>query len=234
MKPAKNRSMSGKITVLKRRILRFGGSALKSNKTPNFAEEKRFARLGFVNIAGVDEVGRGSIAGPVVAAAVILPANFKIPQGFGDSKQVKPQKRKVFAKLIKRQAKTYFEAVVPVSKIDKLGLGKAVQIAFRKALKSLAPPADFILIDAFYISHLNRKNQRPIVRGDQKSASIAAASILAKVYRDKIMKKLARKYPEYKFGKNKGYGTKDHQVAIKKFGLSKIHRKSFNLNFLNA
>lgn len=215
-------------------MLRFGGSKPKSNPPPNLKEERKLKKLGFSNIAGVDEVGRGAFAGPVVAAAAILPENFQIPQGFSDSKQVKPQLRKKLAELIKKQAKAYFVAEVPVSKIDKLGLGKAVQIAFRKALKSLAPPAGFVLIDAFYIRHLDRKNQKPIIKGDQKSASIAAASILAKVHRDTIMKKLAKKYPEYKFGKNKGYGTKDHQTAIKKFGLSKIHRKSFNLSFLNA
>lgn len=218
----------------KSRMLEFGGSKPKSNSPPNLKEERKLKKLGFSNIAGVDEVGRGAFAGPVVAAAAILPENFQIPQGFSDSKQVKPQLRKKLAELIKKQAKAYFVAVVPVSKIDKLGLGKAVQIAFRKALKSLSPPADFVLIDGFYIRHLNRKNQKPIVKGDQKSASIAAASILAKVYRDNIMRKLAKIYPQYKFGKNKGYGTKDHQKAIKKFGLSKIHRESFSLNFLNA
>lgn len=209
-------------------------SGRKINFTPNFSEEKKLWQAGFANIAGVDEVGRGAFAGPVVAAAVILPKDFQIPPGFADSKQVKPKKRKQLAELIKKEAKAYYIAEVGVSKINKLGLGKAAHIAFRKSLKDLNPKADFVLIDAFYIRHLNRKNQKPIIKGDTKSASIAAASILAKVYRDDLMKKLGKIYPQYGFGKHKGYGTKVHQAAIKKFGLSRIHRKSFNLTFLNA
>jgi len=200
--------------------------------SPTLEEERKLWQKGFLNIAGVDEVGRGAWAGPLVVGACILPKDFKIPDGFGDSKQVKPQARKRLAALLKEKAKSWSIAEIPVSKINKLGLAAATHIAFRKALANLNPRPDFVLVDAFYIRHLSRKNQKPIIGGDQKSASIAAASIIAKVYRDDLMKKLSRKYPQYGFAKHKGYGTKNHQYAIKKYGLSKIHRKSFNLAFL--
>jgi len=225
--------MSWQRLVVERRMLRFGGSGgHKPNYTPSLSLEKRLRRQGFANIAGVDEVGRGAFAGPVVAAAVIFPADFQIPEGFADSKQVRPQKRLKFAELIKKEALAYSIAEVGLTKINKFGIGKAAQIAFRKALKELTPQADFVLIDAFYIRHLNRKNQKPIVKGDEKCASIAAASIIAKVYRDNLMKKLSKKYPEYRLGKNKGYGTREHRLAIRKYGFTRVHRKSFNLSYL--
>jgi len=200
--------------------------------TPTLAEEKKLWLKGFSNIAGVDEVGRGSWAGPLVVGACILPKNFKIPYDFGDSKQVKPMARERLAKMIKVQAKSWSIAEISVAKINKIGLAKATHMAFRKSLSMLQPKPDFVLVDAFYIRHVSRKNQKPIIGGDQKSASIAAASILAKVYRDNLMRKFGRKYPQYGFGRNKGYGTKAHQQAIKEHGLSKIHRKNFNLSFL--
>lgn len=200
--------------------------------TPTLAEEKKLWRQGLANVCGIDEVGRGSWAGPLVVGACILPKNFQIPGGFGDSKQVKPQARRKLAQLIKDQAEAWSIAEVSVGKINKLGLAKVTHMAFRKALVNLKPRADFILVDAFYIKHVNRKNQKPIIGGDQKSASIAAASIIAKVYRDNLMKKLGRQYPQYGFAKHKGYGTKRHQLAILEHGLSQIHRKSFNLSFL--
>jgi len=202
--------------------------------TPTLDEEKKLWRRGFSNIVGVDEVGRGSWAGPLVVGACILPKKFQIPDGFGDSKQVKPMARRRLAQVIRDQAKAWSIAEISVSKINKLGLAKVTHMAFRKALASLEPRADFVLVDAFYIRHVSRKNQKPIVGGDQKSASIAAASIIAKVYRDNLMKKLGRKYPQYGFGKHKGYGTERHQQAIKEHGLSRIHRKSFNFSFLFA
>ena len=198
---------------------------------PTLEIEQSLWKKGLDHLAGVDEVGRGAFAGPVVAAAVILPKNFQIPDNFADSKQLRPKERKQFAELIKKEAKAWAIAEVGVSVIDKLGLGKAAQKAFRKALKDLKPVADFVLVDAFYIKHLNRKNQKPIIKGDQKSVSIAAASIIAKVHRDKIMRQYHKKYPKYGFGKHKGYGTKFHQVAIKKFGLTTIHRRQF-IHFL--
>lgn len=204
----------------------------RSNYTPTLSLEERLRRQGFASIAGVDEVGRGAFAGPVVAAAVILPLDFKIPQDFADSKQVKPAKRRKFAELIKKEALAYSIAEVGLAKINKFGIGKAVHIAFRKALKDLSLRADFILIDAFYVKRMSKKNQKAIIKGDEKSASIAAASIVAKVYRDNLMKKLSKRYPKYRLGKNKGYGTREHQLAIRKYGFKRVHRKSFDLAYL--
>ena len=199
---------------------------------PDLSFEHSLWQKGFNYIAGIDEVGRGSWAGPVVAAGVILPKNFTVPQVFGDSKQLKPLLRRELSKFIKDRALAYYISEVSVTQINKIGIGKASQVAFRKVVKFLLPKPQFILMDAFYIKHLNRKNQIAIKGGDQLSASIAAASIIAKVYRDSKMKKLSKIYPQYGFAKHKGYGTKIHQEAIKNFGFSKIHRTSYNLGFL--
>lgn len=201
-------------------------------RLPDLSFESLLYKKGHKLIAGVDEVGRGSWAGPLVAAAAILPRNFQIPSVFGDSKQLKPKLREQIAIYIKKVAVTYFIAEIAVSVIDKLGVGEASHIAFRKAVRSLNPKPDFILVDAFYVKHLDRKNQKALVKGDEKSASIAAASIIAKVHRDNLMKKLTKTYPQYGFAKHKGYGTRRHQAAIKEYGLSKIHRTSYNLNCL--
>jgi len=199
---------------------------------PNLSFENTLWRKGANYIAGIDEVGRGSWAGPVVAAGVILPKNFIIPKVFGDSKQLKPLLRRELSKFIKEIAVAFFISEVSVSQINKIGIGEASQVAFRQVAKFLIPKPQFILMDAFYIKHLSRKNQMAIKGGDQLSASIAAASIIAKVYRDTLMKKLSKTYPQYGFGKHKGYGTKNHQEAIKTYGFSKIHRTSYNLGYL--
>lgn len=200
------------------------------NKKPTFKEEKALWKKGYKYVVGVDEVGRGAFAGPVVAGAVVFPRDFSSIDGINDSKLLKPRRREFLSQIIKKEAYCFSIAEVPVHTLNKCGIGKATQLAFRKAIKSLIIKPDYILIDAFYIKHMNRKNQKPIKKGDQKSISIAAASIIAKVHRDKIMKKLSVKYPQYRFAKNKGYGTREHQKALKKFGLSKIHRTSFNLS----
>ncbi|MCL4366349.1 ribonuclease HII [Patescibacteria group bacterium] len=197
--------------------------------TPTFQIEKKLWDLGYSMVCGLDEVGRGCFAGPVVVGAVIFPKDVVLPEGIADSKLLKPKTRERLAEEIKRIAVTWSVAEISVSVINKVGIGKATQMAFRKSLKLLSKPPDFVLIDAFYIKHLNRKRQRPIKNGDKICASISAASIIAKVYRDKLMKKLHNKYPRYGFAKHKGYGTKQHQEAIKKYGLTRIHRKSFNL-----
>lgn len=187
---------------------------------------------GYKYIVGIDEVGRGSWAGPLIAAGVILPPNFKIPSGLADSKLVNHQKRNELSKIIKKSAQGYYIAEISVSKIDKIGVGAATFVAFRKIIKHISPSADFCLVDAFHIKYLNRKKQMAVTSGDKISASIAAASIIAKVYRDNLMRGLHFKFPQYGFGKHKGYGTKIHQEAIRKFGLSKIHRKSYNMGCL--
>ena len=199
---------------------------------PDFAIESALWEKGYQYVAGIDEVGRGSWAGPLVVAAVILSKDFKIPPGLDDSKKVKPHTRNKFAKYIKENAKANSVTEISVSVINKLGICRATHMAFRKAIKSLSIRPDFLLVDAFYIKQVNRKNQKAIIHGDQRSASIAAASILAKVYRDNLMKRLSRNYPGYSFGKHKGYGTREHQQAIRAYGFTKIHRTSYKLEFL--
>lgn len=197
---------------------------------PTLRLEKSLWKKGFHYIAGLDEVGRGSFAGSVVVGAVIFPKNFRIIDGLADSKLLKRRQRERLAEKIKNQALSWSIAEIGVRHINNHGVGKATQMAFRKALKLLPEPLDFVLVDAFYIKHLNRKRQKAVKDGDTICASISAASIIAKVYRDKLMKKLHKKYPQYGFGKHKGYGTRRHREAIKKYGLCRIHRKSFNLS----
>ena len=197
--------------------------------TPTLDIESKLWKKGLRDIAGLDEVGRGAFAGPVVVGAVIFPPDVTLPEGIADSKLLRPRQREMLAEIIKDKAVSWSIAEIAVCHINKLGIGKATQMAFRKVLRLLAKPADFVLMDAFNIKHLNRSRQKAIKDGDKICASISAASIIAKVYRDKLMKKLHIKYPQYGFAKHKGYGTKAHQDAIKKYGLCRIHRKSFNL-----
>lgn len=205
---------------------------------PDSSFEKKIAEKGFRVIAGVDEVGRGSFAGPVVAGCV---AFRQIPNSknqisntieINDSKKLNPKQREKANFWIKKNALCYGVGWASVSQINKFGIKKASEIAFRKAIKNCGRRIDYLLIDAFYIPYvkgLRRKNQKPIINGDAKSFSIAAASIIAKVYRDKLMGKLAEdpKYKKYLWDKNKGYGTLSHRKAIKKYGLSRFHRKKF-------
>lgn len=196
---------------------------------PTLDIEQELWKQGFCYIAGLDEVGRGAFAGPVVVGAVIFPSSVELPEGIADSKLLTPKKREKLSKEIKEVALCWAVAEVGVRHINKHGIGKATQMAFRKAIKLLEESPDFVLIDAFYVQHFNRKRQKPVKNGDKICASISAASIIAKVHRDKLMKKLHQKYPQYGFVKHKGYGTKEHREAIKKYGLSRVHRKSFNL-----
>ncbi len=196
---------------------------------PTLKFEKKLWSQGYHYICGLDEVGRGSFAGPVVVGAVIFPKDVLLPKGIADSKLLTPKKREKLDSQIKQVALAWSVGEISVRDINKFGIGKATQMAFRKALKNLSHQTDFVLIDAFYVKHFNRKKQRPIKDGDKICASISAASIIAKVYRDKLMEKLHQKYPHYNFSKNKGYGTREHREAIKKHGLSRVHRRSFNL-----
>lgn len=180
-------------------------------------------------VCGIDEVGRGCFAGPVVVGAVVFSPGCQIPDGIADSKLLLPKQREQLAEKIKTQAVCWSIAEISVTVINRVGIGKATQMAFRKAVKDLAVLPDHLLIDAFYIKHFNKKNQTPIKKGDRDCFSIAAASIIAKVYRDQLMTKLSLKFPEYGFAKHKGYGTAKHQAAIKKHGLCPLHRSSFNL-----
>lgn len=197
---------------------------------PTLNLEKELWDKGFSYVCGLDEVGRGCFAGPVAAGAVIFPSDVILPEGVADSKLLTSIQREKLAKQIKKAALAWSVAVIGVSCINKLGIGKATQMAFRKALRALSVQADYVLIDAFFVRHLDKNKQRPVKNGDKICASISAASIIAKVYRDELMVKLHKKYPHYGFAKHKGYGTRQHQEAIRKYGLSRIHRRSFNLS----
>lgn len=197
---------------------------------PTFVHESLFWNQGLQYIAGVDEVGRGCFAGPVVAGAVILPPHFTETEGINDSKLVSAKKRIKLAEHIKKHAVAFSIAEISVARINAVGVGKAAQEAFVKAISSLQHTPQHILIDAFRITAIDPKIQTPIIHGDRISLSIAAASIIAKVYRDELMERLHTKYEQYDFFTNKGYGTKKHREAIGKYGLCDLHRTSFNLS----
>lgn len=196
---------------------------------PSLDIETSLWQKGHSKIVGIDEVGRGSWAGPMVAAGVIFPQDFQIPDGLADSKLLKARERERLAIIITSQSRFAIQEV-SVATIDKIGIGKATNFLFKKIVKNLNP--DFCLIDAFYIKYFPKRRQMAVKNGDKICASIAAASIIAKVYRDSLMRKLHFQYPHYGFGKHKGYGTKFHQQAIKDFGFTKIHRTSYHLDFL--
>lgn len=209
-------------------------------KSPDFSFEKRKWRTGFKFVAGVDEVGRGSFAGPVMAGCVVFKKKTEIPDGIkiDDSKKLKPLERRKASKWIKQNALAWGIDGTSVSVINRLGMAKATKMAFRRAIndanRRLGGRIGFLLIDAFFIPYvrgLRRKNQQAIINGDEKSFSIAAASIIAKVERDKKMLRFSRKYPKYGWGRNKGYGTRQHQEALKEFGITRHHRKVFVSRF---
>ncbi|MEK7605536.1 MAG: ribonuclease HII [Patescibacteria group bacterium] len=201
---------------------------------PSFNEEKLLLKSGYHSIAGIDEVGRGAFAGPLVTAAVIFQDNysFRDPDLYtiNDSKVLSPRQRENLSEKIKKEALCYSIAEIPVNYINHYGIGKAAQLGFYKAAQTLCHQPDFCLIDAFPISRLKKSIQKAIIHGDSISYSIAAASIIAKVYRDSLMRKIHCDYREYDFATNKGYGTLKHRQQIKKHGLSPVHRTSFSLN----
>jgi ribonuclease HII len=196
---------------------------------PTFEYELKHWNNGIQFVAGVDEVGRGCFAGPVVAAAVILPSNFKATDKINDSKKLSAKVRRELSKIIKEHAVSYSIAEVSVQVINEIGIGRAAQKAFAKAIQELSTPPDHILVDAFLIQAIAPHIQTPIIRGDGISISIAAASIIAKVHRDELMTNLHPQYEVYDFITNKGYGTKAHREAIGKHGLCDLHRTSFDL-----
>lgn len=195
----------------------------------SFEYERNLWGEGFNLIAGIDEVGRGSWAGPVVAAAVVFPPFYKSTFKLFDSKLLIPKQREEIAEKIGVDAQIGI-GVVGVPTINKIGIGKATQRAFKRAVRCLEVECEYYLIDAFYIRHWSRDNQIPLKGGDRICASIAAASIVAKVYRDNLMKVLAKRYPQYDFDQHKGYGTRMHQKRLREYKLSGVHRKSFNLS----
>lgn len=201
-------------------------------RSANWLYEKELWDQGYQRVCGIDEVGRGAWAGPVVSAAVIFSPHPAFPEDLFDSKMIPASRREVLSHLILEQALSVSLGIVGLSEINRLGIGKAAQMSFRQAVKKLSVKADFHLIDAFYIKHLNKKLQLPIIKGDQISASIAAASIVAKVARDHLMRELHLEFPQYGFDKHKGYGTRTHQQRIREHGFSSVHRTSFDLGYL--
>lgn len=211
--------------------------------------ERKLYEEGIKLVAGVDEVGRGPLAGPFVVSAVILDLDklFSIkldtlPQKLSeqrqlplfpytqikDSKQVSANKRERLAKFIQKEALSYSIVSFPPEEVDKIGISAITQKAFFSAIQKLGRKPQHVLTDTFEIVKLTKESQINIVRGDTRSISIAAASIVAKVYRDNIMIDMHKKYPTYGFDCHKGYGTRAHMDAISKFGPCEIHRRSFN------
>lgn len=199
------------------------------NMAANFTEMRRYENEakanGYQFIAGVDEAGRGPLAGPVIAAAVILPADF-ILLGLNDSKQLTEEQRERFFEIIKAKAISYGIGIVSNEQIDKMNILEATKLAMLQAIHDLNPCPDHVLIDAVALPGLECTSQ-PLIKGDASSVSIAAASIIAKVTRDRLMKKIHREYPMYDFNKNMGYGTKKHMENLKEYGASPYHRRSF-------
>lgn len=215
-------------------------------KFPNFSFEKKLWNRGYKFVAGVDEVGRGCFAGPVVAGCVVFPAGAYRPEvKIDDSKKLTARQRERANEWIKENALAWGIGEIGAGKINKYGLAKMVRAAFRRAIsdarRRLGKPIDYLLADAFFISYVpglparRRRRQQAIVNGDEKSISIAAASIIAKVYRDKLMRGLSKrpKYRKYGWGRNKGYGTREHQIAIKKHGMTRQHRRQFVETWIN-
>ncbi len=190
--------------------------------------ERKHLEDGRKYIAGVDEVGRGPLAGPVVCASVIMPLD-EIIEGVDDSKKLSEKKREKLYSLIKEKAICYSIQEVSQEEIDKINILNAVKKCMTLAVESLPIKPDITLVDGNDTS-LNF-NAEYIVKGDMKSYSIGCASILAKVYRDNLMKDYAKEYPEYEFEKHKGYGTKRHIETIKEIGPCRLHRKTFIKNF---
>jgi ribonuclease HII len=187
--------------------------------------EKMYYRRGYHQIAGVDEAGRGPLAGPVVAAAVILSID-GIGERLFDSKKISPKKREHLYKTILEKAQGVGIGIIGQEEIDRLNILEAALRAMALAIGNLPLPPDFVLIDGPHGLKVSIP-QKPIRKGDQLCNSIAAASIVAKVTRDRMMLECHQKFPQYNFAKHKGYGTKEHQRAIEKFGVCELHRKTF-------
>ena len=191
----------------------------------NLKYEKELYNKGYSLIAGVDEVGRGPLVGPVVAAAVILPKNYKL-EGLTDSKKLSEAKRNYFDEIIKRDAISYGIGVIDNNIIDEVNIYEATKLAMKQAISNLKIKPDYVLTDAMKLDI--DIDFKPLIKGDLRSLSISAASVIAKVYRDNLMYLLDKKYPYYNFKNNKGYPTKDHIEAIKKYGIIKEHRISYH------
>lgn len=193
--------------------------------------EKDLYEKGFKNICGIDEAGRGPLAGPVVVAGVIMPKDSMI-EGINDSKKVSEKKREKLYDLILEEAISYSVAIIGQDVIDEINILNATKEGVTKVVESLDVKPDLIVVDA--LEHINTKGipYESIIKGDAKCYNIAAASIIAKVTRDRIMRQWDEIYPQYEFKSHKGYGTAKHIAAIKEYGLCPIHRRSFTKKFV--
>ena len=194
--------------------------------------DKEFFNMGIKYVAGIDEAGRGPLAGPVVVASVILPANSMI-EGINDSKKISESKREKLYDIITEEAISYGVGIVYQDEIDEINILQATKKGLHEAVKSMKTKPQVILVDALTGIDTLGIPYKSIIKGDAKSYSIGAASIIAKVTRDRIMREWDKIYPEYGFAGHKGYGTAKHIQAIKKYGITPIHRKTFCKNFVN-
>ena len=204
---------------------------LKERLDVMLTHERRLWSSGRSHIAGVDEVGRGPLAGPVVAAAVILPQDFDV-LGIDDSKKMSPKKREEPFEVIKEKALAWSVGWVGPERIDEINILEATKEAMTQAVQGLSLQPDHVLIDGNFTVRAMALPQTAIVKGDANSTSIAAASILAKVTRDRYMEEMDAVYPGYAFASNKGYGTKAHYDGLKAQGPTPIHRKTFISDYL--
>ncbi len=193
-----------------------------------FAYERRAVFAGYPLVCGIDEAGRGPLAGPVYAAAVILPLEIEI-EGLDDSKKLSEKKREQLFEVIRGSAVSYGIGSASAEEIDRINILQATFLAMNRAFEAMAQPAGWALVDGNRMPALPVPGET-VVKGDAQCASIAAASILAKVSRDRVLRELDLKYPQYGFAKHKGYGTKAHYEAIKQYGILPEHRKTFLKN----
>lgn len=191
-----------------------------------FVFEEQARSEGFRFVAGVDEVGRGCLAGPVIAAACILDPTKRAPKGVDDSKKLNETRRIEIAEELRETAVCFALGAVDAEEIDRINILEATKLAMVKAINALNPATDYLLIDALNLKQIDLP-QKAIIKGDSISVSIAAASILAKTFRDDLMRKHAEAFPEYGFASHVGYGTKAHLEAIKLHGPCPLHRRSF-------
>ena len=198
---------------------------------PDFSYENEAAKNGYKYICGVDEAGRGPLAGPVCAAAVILPENCEI-EGLNDSKKISEKKRELLYDIIIEKAVAYSIAYGTLEEIEQYNILEATYLAMNRAIDGLSVKSDFALIDGNRVPKNITVPCETVIKGDSKSYSIAAASILAKVTRDRLLLEYDEKYPQYGFASHKGYGTKAHYEAIAQHGVCEVHRLSFLKNVL--
>jgi ribonuclease HII len=192
---------------------------------PSLARERSLVRSGYRLVAGVDEVGRGPLAGPVVAAAAVLPDPWPV-SGVNDSKKLDPARRRVLAAAIKKAAVAWAVGSATPEEIDRINIHRASLLAMRRAVDALAPSPDYLLVDGRFVLELGLP-QEAVVGGDASCLSVAAASILAKVERDAMMVAMHLLWPEYNFAANKGYGTAEHKRALRELGPCPLHRRSY-------